>query len=400
MFANFKKAFKQDETMYEIPEAILESLSDKLPDGFNYVQVDKEICAVTSKSKEISVNVNFNIDDKINITNSRELGEYLYRTQREVVIDSNFIELNGVKFNVNELIKMPLSKNKIDEENIKLVLKPHPFPEPFILMIGYGQDYIPMTFQRQPYQDLHKSLFKSIDRKSIIISYILDEVLENITFKVNINIAEAESVDEVVIITQIYKLFMSGKLKIAGIELNREIGNINEENGLDSLIEFWNKVNLISKKLGILFNPQKELKKRDVKLLERLYKSLVENKVYKELVNIEEIEVTCYQETDNSSLLNKDGLVLESLGQNEYELLGIKLSIWDFVMWCNLRIKDIILIDKNKFTYNFMMDTESSKKAFKIVKHFNSKEEAEKYREHISRKVEDLESIELIDMLS
>ena len=396
MFANFKKAFKKDETTYKIPQAILECLSDKLPEGFEYVQVDKKTCAVKSKKKKTNIKLKLKLDDKINIKNSKELAEYLYRSQKEVEIDSDIIELDGVQFSVKDLIKMPLSSNELDEKNIKLILKPQPFPKPIPLMIGYGDKNIEMKFQRQPYEDLHKNLFKSIDMKSLVISYMLDEISKSITVNISIKVDEAQSVEEIVIISEVYKCFKNGKGKIANLELNRRFDNVNEENGLDSLIEFWNKVNLLSKKLGILFKPQKEIKKMDVDLVKKLYKSVIENKSYKEFVNIEEIAVTLSEESDNSNLLNKDGIVLEFLSNNEYELLGEKIRLWDFVMWCNLKIKDIVLIDKKKFKYNFVIDTESDNKIFQVVKHFKTMEEAEKYRENLSRKVEDLENIELL----
>lgn len=397
MFANFKKAFRKDETTYyKIPQAILESMSDKLPEGFEYVQVGRKTCAIKSKSKKTNIKIKLKLDDKVNIKTPEELLEYLYRSQKEVEIDSNIIELDGVKFNVNDLVKMPFSLNEFDEKNIKLILKPIPFSKLIRLIIGYGDKNIEMNFQRQPYEDLHKSLFKSIDRKSLVISYIIDEVSKSITVNITINIGEAKSVEEIVTISEIYKCFKNGKGKIADIELNRGFDNANEESGLDSSIQFWNKVSLLSKELGILFKPQKEIKKSDIDLVEKLYRSFIQDRAYKEFINIEEIEVTLSKESDNSSLLNKEGIVLDFVSNNEYNLLGQNLNLWDHVMWCNLKIKDIVLIDKKKFKYKFIIDTESSKKIFQVVKHFKSIEEIETYRENISKNVEELENIEIL----
>lgn len=396
MFANFKKAFKKDETTYKIPQAILESMSDKLPEGFEYVQVARKTCAIKSKNKKTNIKVKLKLDDKVNIKNPQELSEYLYRSQKEVEIDSSIIEFDGFKFSVNDLIKMPFSSNEFDEKNIKLILKPVSFPKPIPLIIGYGDNNIEMNFQRQPYEDLHKSLFKSIDRKSLVISYMLDEVSKGITVNITINIGEAESVEEIVIISEIYKCFKNGKGKISNIELNKGFDNANEESGLDSLIQFWNKVNLLSKELGILFKPQKEIKKSDIDLVEKLYKSFIEKKPYREFINIDEIEVTFSKESDNSGMLNKDGIVLDFTSNNEYKLLGQKLNLLDHVMWCNLKIKDIVLIDKKNYKYKFIIDEESSNKLFQVIRHFKSIEEIEIYRESISRNVNDLENIEIL----
>lgn len=396
MFANFKKAFKKDETTYKIPQAILESMSDNLKEGFEYVQVGKKICAIKSKNKKTNIKVKLKLDDKVNIKTPEELLEYLYRSQKEVEIDSNIIELDGVKFNVNDFIKMPFSSNEFDEKNIKLILKPSP-PKLIPLIVSYGDKNIEMNFQRQPYEDLHKSFFKSIDKKSLIISYMIDEISKSITVNISINIGEAESVEEIVRISQIYKCFMNGKGKIAGFKLDGKFKDSNEEKGLDSSIEFWNKVNLLSKELGILFKPQKEIKKSDINLVEKLYKSFIEKKSYKEFINIDEIGVTLSKESDNSGILNKDGIVLDFISSNEYKLLGQKLNLLDHVMWCNLKIKDIVLIDKKNYKYKFIIDEESSNKIFQVIRHFKSIEEIEIYRESLSRNVNDLEEIDILE---
>lgn len=397
MFANFKKAFKKDEKTYKIPKAILESMSDNLPEGFEYVQVGRKTCAIKSKSKKTNIKVKLKLGDRVNIKTPEELLEYLYRSQKEVEIDSNIIELDNVKFNINDLVKMPFSSDEFDEKNIKLILKPKPFPKPIPLIIGYGDKNIEMNFQRQPYPDLHKSLFKSIDGKSLVISYMIDEISKSITVNITINIGEAKSVEEITIISEIYKCFKMGKSKIADIKLNRGFDNANEESGLDSSIQFWNKVNLLSKELGILFNPQKEIKKSDINLVEKLYKSFIEKKPYKEFINIDGIEVTCSRELDNSSMLNKDGIVLDFTSNNEYKLLGQKLNLFDYVMWCNLKIKDIVLIDKKNYKYKFIIDEKSSNKIFQVIRHFKSIEEIEIYRESLSRNVNDLEKIEILE---
>ncbi|MFW2487823.1 abortive infection system toxin AbiGii family protein [Clostridium chromiireducens] len=397
MFASFNKAFKQEkETMYKIPEIILENLNDKLSDGFEYVQVGNDMCTIMPKEKEVKIKANLKLKNMDGINNTSEAIEYLYRTQQEVEVSGKCIELNGVKFDINELIKMPLSNKKFDDLNGKLILKPHEFPKPFKLMVGYNDKNIEMLFQRQPYADLHKSLFQSIDRKSLIISYIVDEIANDMTINIHINISEAESVEEIVEISKIYKCFMSGEGKIANIKLNRGFDNLTEEDGLDSLIEFWNKVNLISKELGILFNPINYILKEDVNLVERLYRCLVEDKPYKEIADLENLTVKCSEELDEKQFINKDGIVLQFLEGKTYELLEEKFDIYVLITWCNVIVKDTELIDKENLEYKFIIDMDSDKKMFRVIKYFKNKEVAEKYRESLSRNVIDLENVEII----
>ncbi|SFC41882.1 abortive infection system toxin AbiGii family protein [Clostridium uliginosum] len=397
MFANFKKAFKQEEeTMYKIPEIILENLNDKLSDRFEYIQVGNDMCTIMSKEKEVEIKAKLKLKNMEGIKNTGEAIEYLYRTQQEVEIAGKSIELDGVKFDINELIKMPLRNKNFNDLNGKLILKPHPFPKPFKLMVGYGDKNIEMLFQRQPYADLHKILFKSIDRKSLVISYIVDEVIGNMIINVSIHIGEAESVEEIVEISRIYKCFMSGEGRIADINLNRGFDNITEKDGLDSLIEFWNKVDLISKELGILFNPKRDILKKDVNLVERLYRCFVKDKPYKEIVDLENLTVKCSTELDKKQFINKDGLVLEIVDPKTYELLEEKFDIYTVTTWCNVMVKDAELVDKKNWEYKFIMDTDSDKKIFRVIKYFKNKEDAEKYREGFSRNVTDLENVELI----
>lgn len=261
MFVNFNKAFKKGkEEMYPIPDIILENLNHNLLDGFEYVQIANDMCVINPKDKNIKIKGRFkieNIEINADIKSAQELMEYLYRTQQKIEVNSNFIEINGVQFNIDEIVKMPLSHKTINDVNGRLILKPPKFPKPFKLRIGYGDKNTEMFFQRQPYPDLHKSLFKSIDKKSLVISYIVDEINRDMTVKVSINIGDVESVEEIVKIAKIYKCFMNGKGRISNIKLNKGFDNPIEKDGLDSMIEFWNEVYLISKELGIKFNPKK-----------------------------------------------------------------------------------------------------------------------------------------------
>ena len=397
MFTNFKKAFKQEkETMYKIPKIILENLNNILPEGFEYSQVDNDMCTITSKDKKVNIKASLKLKNIEGITTTKEAIEYLYRTQQEVEIISKHIELNGIKFDINELIKMPLSNRKFDDLNGKLILKPHAFPKPFKLMVGYGDKNIEMLFQRQPYADLHKSLFESIERKSLLISYIVDEISGSMTINISINIGEAESSEEIVEISKIYKCFMSGDGRIANIELNRGFDNITEEDGLDSLIEFWNKVDLISKKLGILFNTQSDILKKDVNLVERLYRCLIEDKPYKEIGALEYLTVKCSEELDKNIFLNKDGIVLQFLESKTYELLEREIELSKLIIWCNIMVKDAELVDKKNLEYKFIINTDFDEKMFRVIKYFKNKEDAEKYRESLSGNIIDLEKVELI----
>ncbi|MBQ3414928.1 MAG: hypothetical protein IJH39_06200 [Clostridia bacterium] len=397
MFTSFKNAFKKDDKMvYKIPQIILDNLNNTLPDGFEYVQIDNDICTIMPKSKNVNIKADLKCDNIKSIKNAKEVSEYLYRTQQEAEIISDYIELNGVKFKVNDLLKMPLRNSDFSDLSGKLILKPSPFPKPFKLLIGYGEMNIEMEFQRQPYADLHKSLFKSIGKESLIIKYIIDEEAHSMTVNVSINIGKAESTSEIVEISNIYKCFMNGRGRIAGVELKNGFENRTEEDGLDSLIEFWKKVDLLSNKLGILFNPQNNILKRDSQLIDRLYRCLIEDKAFREICNLENIEVVGTKDFDKNQLIEKDGIELQFLQGKVYELFDAEVGVYKLTSWYNIKVKSVELMDKKNFKYRFLIDKDTDKTMFRIVKYFLNKEDAEEYRRNLPRSIADLQKIELI----
>ena len=219
MFVSFNKAFDKKKSMDKIPEPIIKALSEELPSGFKYVQMDKDTCCLIPEGEEINFSFDFIKDNEFNAKTPDELMEYLYRTQKQLRIKSNTIEINGNKLNVSDLIKLPLKNVEIDHSTI--IIEPKAFPKPFELPIEYEDGkYISVKIQRQPLADLKKSLFKSIDMESMEVSYIIDEINHSMSMDLKIRLDKAETVEEILKISKIYDRFKKGKVVIGNNEIN------------------------------------------------------------------------------------------------------------------------------------------------------------------------------------
>ncbi|MBJ3792922.1 abortive phage resistance protein, partial [Bacillus sp. OA1] len=112
MFSNFKQAFKKDEsTTSNIPQAVLDALSEELPKGLKYVPLDNHhIQAVPKEGEEIKItisNLKIKLPNGLKLNSPDELQEFLYRTQQTVQTDGENIKINGETKPITELVKKP-----------------------------------------------------------------------------------------------------------------------------------------------------------------------------------------------------------------------------------------------------------------------------------------------------
>lgn len=376
LFTNFKDIFKPDDKdIYKIPKLLLDNLNKELPNGFLYTQVGENLCALTPTEKNIKVkaNLKFNNKDKVDIHSPEEAIQYLYRTQQSAEVISNCIELNGQKFKLSDLLIAPLSDP--NPKGCKVFVRPAPFPESVELKIGYSNKHITTKFERKPYADLHKSLFESIILNCLTISFLIDEQSDDMEINVSINIGKAKTTSEIIEAANIYKSFKIGNATIESENLTKTLKSSNEEYGLEELINFWSKVHQIGEKLNITFNPKNDILESDIVLVNKLYRCFIEDEAFKETINLESLSVTASEDFDPAKITDNGYFEFQLMQNQSFNLFDAELkNLIEVVYWCNIKIKSVDLIDKEKFRYKFLIDKNSDKKMFRIVKYFKNYE--------------------------
>ncbi|PER23698.1 abortive phage resistance protein [Bacillus cereus] len=376
MFADFKKSFKRDESATKIPHAILASMSDNLPLGLKYAQVDKEYCTVVPEEGNISFKfdkLKMKIPKEIQIESQEELLEFAYRTQQIIETDTNVVTINGKQIKMSQFMKSPY-KEGFDEDKCKFILKPEPFGEPFPLKIEYEEENIAKSFliKRQPLADMHKSLFKSIDDGGLEITYTIDEEKSNLNFNVHIDILKAERVEEIIEAFKIYKAFIEGKIKVGGLRLN-SVPIEKEKVAAMTALEYWEKVQAIADKLNIQFNPKKDIDIEGEQWIDKLYRTLIETRPYKESSDIDRFVTTIEMDVDGQDLMGKGAMVFQYTHEEKIELYGVQIQLYSAVALFNCEIEEIAPIQKPVNKYEFKIVPADEKGISKAAIHFSKK---------------------------
>lgn len=396
MFSNFKKAFKVDESNTKIPDAVIEALSDRLPSGFEYTQIDKETIGVVTTSEQMNMKVRLKYPNDFEPKSSMELMEYLYRTQQELTVPTNTIEINGHSFTPTELFTFPLTETEVSNEDFKLVVKPSPFPDPFPIYVELEDDEVNGKYfqiKRQPYADMGKSQFKSIDNGPLNLSYIIDEKNRSLNLTLNLNIDKSNSPKEAVEAYKIYDGFIQGKIRFNGAVLNA-VPNKNEDlDSIKEVIKLWEKVDLIGRKLNLAFKLNDNLSQNDVLWIEKLYKSFIEEKPYKEYIKIDNL-TTEIVDIDKKEIMSSKGLALQFTNKEDIKLLGKNITLYNLVALFDLKVIEII--EKDGLKYEFKIEPTTKDGTYRSIKHFINEKELTGYNP--SEVLQEFQNAEFINL--
>ncbi len=396
MFSNFNDAFSNKNEIDEpIPKEIVKSLSEKLPKGFEYRGIGYDACGIMPTTSQFRIGMKVKVPEDLleefKPSNTKELMEYMYRAQRElnvVTTDEGCISLNGIKFKLEDMIKFPLSDEMM--VGTELIIRPSQFQPPFKVQIE-GESIIKyISIQRQPYADMHKSYFKNVDSSVFEIEYILDEKDNTMKFTFNINIEKSKNAKEIAEGLKLYQSLLEGKLKFSGFKFSMFV---KEDKAIKKTIEFWDKITQIERKLKIEFSVEFPITRGDATLVEKLYRSFVEEKPYKQYSDIANIKIKeigiCNKED-----ITGNPIMFNFVKNSEIEIWGVKLNMYDSVGLFDLKVTDIVINNEDVEKYELLLEPTTDKEIYQSIRHFAKKEQGENY----NRCSRDLQNAELIDI--
>ncbi|HGA1022319.1 TPA: abortive infection system toxin AbiGii family protein [Bacillus cereus] len=388
MFANFENAFfKQNKINTGIAKEILDSLSDKLPEGFSYEDLGNGAVGITSTDRTITfkglkIVIPQDLPKNFTPTNLRELLDFMYRIQRPLKLEKNEetrILLSNQEFKPDELIYFPFRENQLVEDG-EWIIPPKPFSPPFELTLegnGIAKEFL---IQRQPYPDLQKSLFQSINQSPFETSYIIDEIEGQLEFNFKIDLDNINTVDEILENLKLYQACITGEIKLNGsvisIPTTPEARNENEIKSIEQTIIIWEKVLALQSKLNVDFKPNSKLETDEVILIEELYRTLIENKPFKEFIVMDEMSFTNYSGKNINELLEIEGLSFQFRELSTVRLLNVTLELPSIVGFFNLKAYDFIKTEK-KLT--LLVKPIENKGIFRSIIYFPSEQEAEAF---------------------
>ncbi|EKS8379422.1 abortive phage resistance protein [Bacillus thuringiensis] len=394
MFANFKKAFKRDESNNKnIPKAILDAMSDNLPNGLVYAQIDKEYCKVVPEKGDVTFKfdkLKIKVPKHIKLTTVDELSEFLYRTQQELVTNTDSIIINGEEIEMSEYIQSPYKE--IDPDSYKFTITPASFGDPVPLKIEYAEAGIKKEFliARQPLADMNKSLFKSVNSDVLELKFTIDEEQKNLKFNVNLDIKKAYTVLEVIEAFKVYIAFIDGEIKIDGIRLN-SVPNEKEKAAASAALEYWEMVQTVSEKLKVQFKPNEGDDDKNAEWIAKLYRSFVENKSYKQRSGTTTFVTKSKEDlVGNELLLDQGPMALQYALSEEVNVYGANIQLYSAKALLNCKVQSVIPVEDRVEEYEFKVIPATDEGIYKAARHFSTEEDLNETFKDMGEALEEL----------
>ena len=297
MFSNFKETFvSRPQFTSKIPDAIIELISERLPNGFRYTESNDGICVIDSDSDtelNLSVSIkNLKIPYELHKsqTNSPtviDVFKYSYNAQEpiEVIPNSdNTYTINNCNIDVNDLVITPLKHMKLNAG--RLYIYPHPFPDPVEVELSGDDCLLRLKLQREPIKSINKVKFKSIGTSALNLEIIVSNG-QNLLFNVTTNYCNRAS--EILTSKLLFNSFINGKAKLNGVEIIPST-NINDKLISEEVIDFWKHTVELEKMVGKSFIRPEQINENDISTITMLYESLIKRTPQKKYV--EEITLT------------------------------------------------------------------------------------------------------------
>ncbi|WP_394224143.1 abortive infection system toxin AbiGii family protein [Priestia aryabhattai] len=340
MFASFEKAFfKKNEMDNKIPLEVLRSLSEtkKLPVELGYVEVGNSKCINSPEFLELTLKgMQFKLPKDspkgFDPSTINELMEFTYRAQRSIRIKVNedkLVSLNGTKVSMNDYVGNPYNHATFQEQG--MLMSPESFRPPFKILLEGNNVVKTFSIERQPYPHMYKSLYNSVGNPSFEFSYILDEKEGRLHFRFKLNLEYAKDPNEIVQILKLYEACIQKKLKLQGHLFTDLYVNSPEIESISETIRFWEKVVRLQEVINIKFVPVANPEIKDVLCIEKLYRSLVENRPFKEYIKYNSLTVDLAPGFHGHSFIGNNDLSFLARRKEHLEIFGVELNIYSVV---------------------------------------------------------------------
>ncbi|WAJ22086.1 abortive infection system toxin AbiGii family protein [Lacrimispora xylanolytica] len=405
MFSNFKEAFiKKPQYTVRPPQAVLDAISDELPEGFSYIYVDDGFCRLNCEN-------GFNLNSgKVILPSEAQvlfqsdllsepsnLLRYSYNAQISLQIspgDDGYYIVNGKKIKATEFIKAPM--RNITTGEIRFFLEPPKFPGPFQLTVSGDGHLITLLVQRKPNNSIYIQKYESIDNSALKLSCLLDLEKEKASFTINISIGDEKYVENVVAANYIYNAFLKGKGFIGAS--NIVYSDENKHNLIsEDTINFWDQLLSLEKFLNIKFDATSEITMNDANKITELYQSLIIKKPFKVFQTFNTVSGSGrIDQLIEDDLVGKQ-LFFEFTEEEETDLLGVHLKYWGVIAVYGATVKAIIFPSETGI-YEVELCTTEGKKMYSSIMYFMEESQlincrSEKNHKETFEKAEELQYI-------
>lgn len=390
MFSNFKDAFiRRPQFTVKTPDVVVEMISKGLPKGFRYVHDHDGYCRLECDGVMNIVPEKFGfpeiakpIFEKKGKVTIQDAMEYAYNSQTRIELlpdaDDCYI-INGQKINKSMLVTAPLKG--VDFYNGQLFISPPKFPDPFPMKISGNGYSMTLMVQRQPVNSFVSIIIASIGETPLSINYAIDSEKETINF--NVKTHPSSDVSQVIAAKEILNAFIDGTATIEDLPFEYSFDGQDKKIPEETL-RFWHKLFDVEKSINVKFDATEEIKIDDIKLIDALYRSLVEKKPYKKyLTDMKLSGVGSFDDLSVSAEKTPIGkeIMFEFTEEISVELLGASFSLFSIASIFDCVVSEIQLPQEGASGEFFLkLNPAENKRMFSSTQYFLDPQIAEEIR--------------------
>ncbi|MBC1973740.1 hypothetical protein HCB37_05040 [Listeria booriae] len=373
----FKKALKQPKQgeIFMAPKEFLEHLNTNAPSGTHY-ETEDGIHFQLLDDEGFTLRFSVKLPDNfrgIDIKSSEDFSTLLYRSQQK-------IEISDVKYLIGENEVEPeraIEKfgEKIDFSQAKYFILPvDPSPEPQKIPIKFGMNKYDVLIKHDPYPSLEEIRFKSIEEDIFNLKMTINTSTKKVNFTLTYNFQNAISLDS--ILRQKTKLldYATGNVNIFGKDIT--IKDVQTDNSIVKMIDFYEKLEAISRKMEVEFDLKHPIMLSDYINLNKLYYSFIEGSFYYLSKDIESYVISLESIHENLDELLKNNIGITGYELNELTLLNHNFDVYEqFIFkegrYSGMKEDDLytfdVLGDKIMYQKLFLKENRSEEIDFNII---------------------------------
>lgn len=293
MISSFKDAFiRKPQFSGQTPKAVLDVLSEDLPDGFRYVNDHDGICKI-----ECDGVINFEnlcirlpesarpLFEKIKVVTINDIRRYSQNTQTNIEMlpdKDGCFTINNEKIRADQIFVAPL-KPQIKCESGKFYIMAPPLPKPFPIEVAGNGFSLTIMVQQQLINSATEIKIGTIGDSALDINYVFEPKAKG-KLTLNMTTRPSCSATDVLASREIFNAFIDGKGTLCGTLISSNQKNIKDRIPPE-VIRLWHDIVELERKMKVEFDARKKLTSKDITRIRELYRCFVEDKPFKVYLN-------------------------------------------------------------------------------------------------------------------
>lgn len=404
MFVDFNKIMKpKEEPKTQIPDALVDYLNQKLPEGVEYRRTKDGNYHLSPDGKG-----NFSIGELVFKPNEHQkqvLGkncsfqdvlEYINNSQVPMRIDTKdgkTVLINGERIPLSDFFISPYVD--VNSESFTQYIQPQPFPEPHAITLSCDDISEQIYIQRVANDSVHEIVFESLSDNYIFFRLKINEESSLFSITIRINPDKIKRVCTLIKAMKICNAFSSGRLKIDNNLIRLKNMDSQKNRFEQDTIEYWEKVLKIETVLNLEFKPNSnEVDFQTVNEVEKLYQCLVNKVPYRENKSFNNISGNWNIDDTTKNSIGKS-IYLTFEGQEHFHIYEEEFDLFyrSYVFNCVFRnieenengkvtlYLDNIDDEKRRYTSTLLFQNESELDAYNFEENIEKFQVAKSYFE-------------------